>query len=161
MHEHTLVSDFVIPRPRDEVFAFFSDVANLERITPSWLNFRILTPLPVEMKTGARMDYRIGLRGLPMTWKTLISSWCPPHSFVDEQIKGPYALWHHTHEFFAVPDPRNPSGPGATRMVDTVRYRIPFGPLGSLAHVLFVRRDLERIFAYRRQHIGQIMGIEP
>lgn len=161
MGEYKLVSDFVIPRARAEVFAFFSDVANLERITPPWLNFRVLTPLPIEMNTGARMDYRISLRGLPMTWKTLISSWNPPHSFVDEQLKGPYALWHHTHEFFPAPDPRDPSGPAGTRMVDTVRYRIPMGPLGSLAHGLFVRRDLEKIFAYRRQHIGQIMGIEP
>lgn len=150
MPEHRLVSDFVIPRPPGEVFAFFSDVANLERITPPWLNFSILTPR-VALHQGALIDYRIRLKGLPMTWKTLISDWAPPHRFVDEQLRGPYRLWHHTHEFTAVP--------GGTRMVDTVRYAIPLGPLGSLAHVLFVRRDLERIFAYRREHIGRIMGL--
>jgi ligand-binding SRPBCC domain-containing protein len=153
MREYRLVSDFVIPRPKAEVFAFFSDAGNLERITPPWLNFRILTPLPIRMHEGALIEYGIKLKGVPMGWRTLISKWDPPHAFVDEQIKGPYALWHHTHEFVEVA--------GGCRMIDTVRYALPMGPLGSIAHGLFVRRDLERIFGYRREHIGRIMGLSP
>jgi ligand-binding SRPBCC domain-containing protein len=152
MQEYRLVSDFVIPRPRGEVFAFFSDAGNLERITPPWLNFRILTPLPIRMAEGSLIEYRIRLKGVPMSWRTLISRWDPPDAFVDEQIKGPYALWHHTHEFIEVE--------GGCRMIDTVRYALPMGVLGRVAHGLFVRRDLERIFAYRREHIGRIMGFD-
>ena len=158
MHEHKLVSDFIIPKPRLEVFAFFSDAANLERITPPWLNFKVLTPLPIQMKQGALIEYRIKLKGVPMGWRTLISAWDAPHSFVDEQLKGPYALWHHTHEFFDAPASTPGSPSAGTRMVDTVRYALPLGPLGWVAHGLFVRRDLERIFAYRREHIEKIMG---
>lgn len=153
MPEHVLVSDFIIPRPLQDTFAFFSDAANLERITPPWLNFRILTPNPIQMHTGTSIEYRISLKGIPIRWLSVISEWQPPHRFVDEQVRGPYSLWHHTHEFTAAP--------GGTRMVDTVRYRIPLGPLGSLAHVLFVRRDLARIFAYRRDNLALIMGPGP
>lgn len=149
MPEHRLVSDFILPRPLHEVFAFFSDVHNLERITPPWLNFSILTR-DVALRDGALIDYRIRLRGLPMRWRTRIALWEPPHRFVDEQLRGPYRLWHHTHEFTAVA--------GGTRMVDTVRYALPLGPLGSLAHRLFVRRDLERIFAYRRERFERFLG---
>lgn len=158
MHEYRLVSDFIIPRPRPEVFAFFSDASNLERITPPWLNFKIKTPLPINMKQGALIEYQIRLKGLPMGWRTLISAWDAPHSFVDQQLKGPYALWHHTHEFFDAPASTSTGKPAGTRMVDTVRYALPLGQLGRVAHWLFVRRDLERIFTYRHQHIEQIMG---
>ena len=158
MHEYQLISDFIIPKPRQEVFAFFSDAGNLERITPPWLNFKIITPLPINMKQGALIEYRIRLKGIPMGWRTLISTWDAPHSFVDEQLKGPYALWHHTHEFFEVPASPSTGQAAGTRMVDTVRYGLPLGPLGRIAHALVVRRDLEKIFAYRREHIEMIMG---
>lgn len=153
MRIHLLTSDFIIPRPIEEVFAFFSDVRNLERITPPWLNFSITTPLPVRMRVGAEILYRIKLKGFPMAWRTNISAWEPPHRFVDEQVSGPYRLWRHTHEFVPVP--------GGVRMIDTVEYALPFGPFGALAHVLFVRRDLDRIFAYRREHLEAIMGPSP
>lgn len=157
MPEHRLISDFVIPLPLDRVFAFFADAANLERITPPWLNFSIITPMPISLAKGGLIDYQIRLHGIPIRWRTRIADWNPPHSFVDEQLKGPYALWHHTHEFFPVPDHLG----GGTRMIDTVRYRVPFGPLGEIARKLFVTRDLERIFAYRRDNLAALMGVSP
>jgi len=142
--ERSLHAELWVPRTPDEVFPFFADAANLNVLTPPWLDFRILTPLPIAMQLGALIDYRIGLKGIPMRWKTLISRWNPPHAFVDEQIKGPYLLWHHTHEFVgAVQDGRM-----GTRCIDHVRYKHMGGPI---AEALLVRRDLERIFAYRRQ----------
>ncbi|TSA39636.1 CDP-paratose 2-epimerase [bacterium] len=149
MREYTLDCQFVIAKPLDEVFAFFSDVANLERITPPFLNFKILTP-GVEMTLGARIDYQIRLHGLPIRWKTRISAWEPPFRFVDEQLSGPYRQWIHEHTFKAVP--------GGVLMRDLVRYAVPGGVLAPMIHGLFVRRDLERIFAYRQAHIEKIMG---
>ncbi|HVZ32401.1 MAG TPA: SRPBCC family protein [Polyangiaceae bacterium] len=142
-----------IPRSREEVFAFFSDAANLELITPASLHFQILTPLPIEMRTGAQIDYRLSLSGVPVRWRTRIVSWEPPLRFIDDQERGPYALWRHTHEFEAI-------GNG-TRMRDTVDYRLPFGPLGSLVHALWVRRTVEGIFDYRRQFIREKFGVSP
>jgi ligand-binding SRPBCC domain-containing protein len=143
----------LIPRPQHEVFAFFADAANLERLTPDFLRFQIETPLPMEMRAGALIDYRLTLMGLPVRWRTRISSWEPPQRFCDDQERGPYALWHHVHEFEAMGD--------QTRMSDRVDYRLPLGPLGTLAHVLSVRRMLERIFDHRRSVIEQLFGSAP
>ena len=140
----------LIMHPLLEVFAFFADAANLERITPAFLHFEIETPLPIEMRVGAQIDYRLSLGGLPVHWRTRISSWEPPHRFSDDQERGPYALWHHVHEFEAV-------GAG-TRMRDTVDYRLPFGALGTLVHVLWVRRTVERIFEHRQRVIAELFG---
>ena len=148
---HRLERSQLIPRPQPEVFAFFADAANLERLTPDFLRFRIETPLPIEMRAGARIDYRLSLGALPVRWRTRISSWEPPLRFSDDQERGPYALWHHVHEFEAVGD--------QTRMRDRVDYRLPFGPLGALAHVLSVRRTLERIFDHRRRVIEELFGV--
>lgn len=142
-----------IARPLDEVFAFFADAANLEAITPPWLNFEILTPLPIAMREGARIDYRIRLFGVPLRWKTRIDLWQPEEQFIDRQLSGPYALWHHTHEFRV-------EGEGVL-MTDRVRYRIGFGPLGHVAHALFVRRWLKQIFDYRREQIERLLGGVP
>ena len=133
-----------LPRPQDEVFAFFADAANLERITPPFLAFRILTPTPVAMRPGATIDYRIGLRGLPMTWRSEITSWEPPVRFVDVQRRGPYRLWEHTHTFEA--------RDGGTQVVDSVRYALP-GPafISAIVNRLIVAPDLERIFLYRHE----------
>jgi len=127
--------------PPDEAFALFADAHNLEAITPPWLRFRILTSAPIEMRAGTLISYRLSLHGVPVRWHTRIETWEPPRRFVDVQISGPYALWHHTHEFEADGD--------GTIVRDTVRYALPFGVFGGLAHLAFVRRDLEKIFDYR------------
>jgi len=138
-----------LPRPPHEVFPFFADAGNLEAITPPWLGFRVVTPRPIEMREGALIEYRLRVHGLPISWLTRIEEWetDPTHPrFVDVQLNGPYSLWHHTHEFRPHPD-------GGTLMTDTVRYALPFGPLGSLAHRVLVRRDLERIFDFRARAV--------
>lgn len=136
--------------PLAETFAIYADAHNLEAITPAFLRFRVVTPRPIEMREGTLIAYRLRLRGIPVRWLTRIAAWEPPHRFVDLQVRGPYALWHHTHEFEA-------AGAGATIIRDRVRYRIGFGPLGALALRLFVRRDLERIFDHRREAIVRLI----
>ena len=147
---HTLRRQQWVSRPIDEVFAFFSDARNLEEITPPWLGFRILTPGPIRIATGTRIRYRLSLHGIPLGWTTEIRQWRPPLSFVDVQLSGPYRLWHHTHRF----EPKD----GGTLMTDLVRYRLPFGILGRLMHVIKVRRDVERIFDYRFRRIQEVFG---
>ena len=137
-----------LPRPRPEVFAFFADAANLEAITPPWLHFHIVTPQPIGMRKGALIDYRLRLRGIPLTWKTQITAWDPPHRFVDEQLRGPYRLWVHEHIF-------EEDGEG-TIVEDHVRYSVPFGPLGYLADRLVVARDLGAIFGYREARLREV-----
>lgn len=148
--DHFIRTRLVIPRPREEVFPFFAQAENLGRITPPELAFRIRTPLPVLMKAGALIDYTIGLHGIPMRWRTRISEWDPPHSFVDEQLQGPYALWVHRHTFTDHPS-------GGTLIADEVRYRLPLWPLGDLALPL-VRRQLRRIFAYRQEAVRMLLA---
>ncbi len=133
-----------------EVFPFFADALNLEAITPPLLHFRVVTPGPIEMQVGALIQYRLRLHGIPVTWKTLIQDWSPGRRFVDTQVSGPYALWHHTHTFAALPGER-------TLMTDTIRYALRMGPLGRAAHSVFVRRDLEAIFDYRRDAIAPLL----
>jgi len=135
-----------LPGTPDEVFPFFADAGNLEAITPPWLGFRVVTPRPIEMREGALIEYRLRLHGLSISWLTRIEEWVPSERFVDVQLSGPYRLWHHTHEFRPHPD-------GGTLMTDTVRYALPLGPLGSLAHRVLVRRDLERIFDFRAEAV--------
>lgn len=139
---HTLVREQRLPGTPEEVFPFFADAANLEAITPPWLHFRIVTPGTVEMREGTLIEYRLSLRGIPIRWRTRIDEWEPGVRFVDRQLSGPYRLWHHTHEF-------EPAGERQTLMRDTVRYALPLGPLGEIAHRLIVRRDLARIFDHR------------
>ena len=135
-----------LPGTPAEVFPFFADAGNLEAITPPWLGFRVVTPRPIEMREGALIEYRLRLHGLPISWLTRIEEWVPGERFVDVQLSGPYRLWHHTHEFRPLPG-------GGTLMTDTVRYALPFGPLGCLAHRVLVRRDLERIFDFRERAV--------
>ena len=150
MSLHTLRREQLVPRPIDEVFPFFADTCNLEAITPSWLNFKILTPRPIHMRAGIHLDYRLKWHGFPLAWKTEILAWSPPHTFTDVQLRGPYTLWHHVHTFF-------PDASG-TRMVDVVNYQLPLGPLGDLVHAAFVRRDLDRVFDYRARVIASLFS---
>ena len=138
----------VIPVGIERVFSFFSDPENLSRLTPENLGFQIMTQRPIEMKTGALIDYTIRLFGIRTRWTTLISSYDPPHSFVDEMVRGPYSFWHHTHDFRELD--------GGTEITDMVRYVIPFGLAGRLTHTLFVRRQLGEIFDYRYNAINNI-----
>jgi hypothetical protein len=148
---HRLQRNQLVDRPIDEVFRFFADAANLEALTPPFLGFSILTPLPIEMRVGTLIDYSLALYGMPVRWRTRITVWEPGVCFVDEQESGPYALWRHTHEFEAV-------GNGSTRVRDCVDYRVGMGPLGSLARVLFVGRTLDAIFDFRREATKNLLG---
>ena len=147
---HVLEREQLIARPLPEVFEFFSEAGNLERITPPWLSFKVLTPGPIEMRAGALIEYRLSLHGVPLRWRTEIESWVPNSSFVDRQIEGPYTLWHHTHEFVDL-------GATGTLVRDRVRYSLPLGGLGEVAHVLFVQRDLDNVFAYRRAAVDRVL----
>lgn len=143
----TLTSEQWLPRPLSEVFSFFADAGNLDTLTPDWLRFEILTPCPIEMKVGARIDYRLRLRGLPVRWQSEITAWQPLYRFVDEQRRGPYRAWHHEHTFT--------ERDGGTLVKDRVRYAVPGG---WLADQLFVRPDLRRIFACRADVLEAMFG---
>ncbi len=147
---HLLNRSTWIERPVEEMYAFFADAGNLERVTPPELRFRILTPLPIEMKVGALIEYRLALFGVPFGWRTEISCWDPPRRFVDRQLAGPYRKWIHTHEF----TPER----GGTRMRDNVEYGLPLGPLGLLALPL-IRCQLKRIFDYREAALQSLLGL--
>lgn len=140
-----------IELPIERAFAFYGDARNLERITPPWLGFEVTTPGPIEMGVGTLIEYRLRLHRVPVRWRTRIEAWEPPRRFVDVQVRGPYSLWEHTHEF-------EEDGAGATIIRDRVRYSIPFEPLGEIADRLLVRRDLKQIFDYRRDAVARELG---
>ncbi|MGC3967178.1 MAG: SRPBCC family protein [Pirellulales bacterium] len=144
-----------LPLPPPEVFAFFAEARNLEAITPPFLNFRVLTEGHIAMRPGTIIEYRLQLFGVPFGWRTEIESYDPPRSFVDRQLRGPYALWHHTHTFCPIVDDAGRAV--GVEMTDVVRYRIRFGLLGALARVLFVRRTLNEIFDYRARKIDELL----
>jgi len=150
MREYILRREQTVSSALSDLFAFFADAANLDELTPKWLRFEVVTPRPIEMKPGALIEYRLRWHQLPIAWVTRIEEWSPPHRFVDTQIRGPYKLWHHTHEFASVD--------GGTRMTDVVRYALPLGPIGRIAHALAVRRDVARIFEYRLRRIAELFG---
>ena len=139
-----------IPRPLDDVFAFFSDANNLAVITPPWLGFLILNPEPIVMRSGAKIVYMLRWHGFPVRWVTEITRWDPPTGFDDVQLKGPYSLWHHSHSF----QPFD----GGTLIGDTVRYALPFGLLGRLAHACVVKAELNTIFDYRAKQVSELLG---
>lgn len=136
--------------PVERAFEFYVDAGNLEPMTPPWLHFEVTTPGELTLRQGALLDYRLRLHGVPLRWQGRIEVWEPPLRFVDVQVRGPYALWEHTHLF-------EPDGDAATVIHDRVRYAVPLGPLGALAHRLFVRRDLERIFDYRSRVASELL----
>ena len=134
-----------IEQPIAQVFAFFSDAHNLAGITPPWLRFEVLTPAPIAMQVGTRIDYRLRLRGIPISWQSEITAWVPPRYFMDEQRRGPYRLWRHTHTFEETA--------AGTVVGDEVEYAV-WG--SSVVNTLFVRRDIERIFAYRAEKLDAL-----
>ncbi|HET9952062.1 MAG TPA: SRPBCC family protein [Candidatus Eisenbacteria bacterium] len=136
-----------VPRPVEEVFPFFADAHNLEAITPPFLQFRVETPAPIVMLPGTRIDYRLRLHGIPIRWQSEITAWDPPRRFVDEQRRGPYKTWIHTHCF-------TPTSRG-TLVEDEVWYDVPGG---ALVNALFVRKDVARIFAYRESILRKRFG---
>jgi ligand-binding SRPBCC domain-containing protein len=152
MAEYLLTSSLTIDLPRKQVFEFFSDASNLERITPPQLKFQIVTPQPLELKQGALIDYELKMRGIPVKWRTEISIWNPPHSFTDRQLSGPYKQWIHRHTFTELDENK-------TLIEDEVKYRLPLEPIGDLAHPL-VRAELDRIFAFRQKAVAEILGAE-
>jgi ligand-binding SRPBCC domain-containing protein len=136
----------------EDVFPFFADARNLEAITPPLLRFRLLTPDPIAMGVGTFLQYALRIHGLPVRWDTLIQEWDPPHRFVDVQVRGPYRLWHHTHDLVPLDDGR------ATLMRDTVRYAVGFGVLGEVARRALVQRDVEAIFAFRADKVPDLVA---
>jgi ligand-binding SRPBCC domain-containing protein len=139
--------------PRAEVFAFFAEARNLEAITPGFLRFQLLPPVPQAIEAGSRIDYKLSLFGLPFRWRTRIAAWEPPYRFVDVQERGPYAQWIHTHTFEEVE--------AGTLVSDRVEYRLPLGALGEIAHPVMVGRTLARIFDHRRDRVAALLGGPP
>lgn len=144
---HSFHAELWLPRPRPEVFAFFSEARNLEAITPPWVKFEVLTPAPIEMRAGTLIDYRLRVHGFPLRWRTEITAWDPPFRFADSQLRGPYRRWVHTHTF--------EEKDGGTLCGDNVSYAVPGG---ALIERLFVRRDVERIFAFRQEAMRRLLG---
>lgn len=138
------------PLPPATVFGFFEDARNLEKITPPWLNFRIVNPDGIHMRTGTEIEYVIRWMGVPLRWKTLITGYHPPHEFTDQQARGPYQLWHHQHTFTQTTE--------GVLISDRVDYRLPLGFLGRIAHAVLVKRQLLQIFRYRQQAIAGILN---
>jgi ligand-binding SRPBCC domain-containing protein len=151
MAEYLLECGMVVPRPLADVFAVYETPLNLARITPPWLRFHIATKERVVMQPGARIDYTIRWMGLPMRWRTVITAYEPPHRFVDEQERGPYVLWRHTHTFSETAE--------GVLVGDAVQYRLPLGPLGDLTHTLMVKRQLQEIFRYRQRAVAKIFDV--
>lgn len=145
-----LRTELLIPQRRDTVFGFFADAENLEAITPEWLRFSIVSKRPIEMRAGARIEYKLRIRGVPVRWESEITVWEPPLRFVDEQRRGPYRKWRHEHLF--------EQRPGGTAVIDQVEYKIPGG---VLVERFFVRPEVNRIFDFRQRKLREIFKIAP
>jgi ligand-binding SRPBCC domain-containing protein len=148
MKVHVLETVTIIKRPLTEVFGFFSKAENLNLLTPPELQFSILTPTPIVMKQGQIIDYRIKLSGIPFNWKTEICEWNPPFRFVDQQLKGPYVRWHHTHRFI--------EKDGFTEMTDRIEFLSPGWIFEPIINMLFVERKVKQIFDFRKKQLDSI-----
>jgi ligand-binding SRPBCC domain-containing protein len=150
LDNRVFTSSQLVAKPIEEVFAFFSDPANLEAITPRSLSFRILRRSTEKMRSGTEFTYRLRLYGIPLIWRSLICDWNPGKSFVDVQLQGPYAKWHHTHTF-------TPTAEG-TLVHDKVIYRLPMGRLGAWLGGRFVKSDIKKIFRHRHDCVEELLG---
>jgi ligand-binding SRPBCC domain-containing protein len=146
MKIHTFTANLTLPLPIEQVFQFFADAQNLERITPPFLKFRIVSPLPIEMRRGVRIRYQLRLHGIPIGWESEITAWEPPHRFVDEQLSGPYRKWHHEHRFTETAN--------GTDVADSIDCAV-LG--GSIINSLFVEPDVCKIFTYRTQRLNELL----
>ena len=151
MKTYNLKFEQKIDLPVSDVFDFFSKPENLSLITPSRLKFDIITPTPLEMKDGQLIDYSLKIMYvIKLHWRTLITHFEKPVKFIDQQIKGPYSLWHHTHKFKKID--------GGTLIIDELRYAIPFGFIGRLIHFLYIKHDIKSIFEYRHKNLDKIFS---
>jgi len=148
MKVYSLEYNQFIPYKIEEVFSFFEKAENLEQLTPYNLQFKILTPRPITMNIGRLIDYTIKIFGINFHWRTMITDYKKNTNFVDEQLKGPYAFWHHTHTFIESND--------GTQINDKVLYSMPFGVFGTIAHFMFVKRSLHKIFNFRQETMNKI-----
>jgi ligand-binding SRPBCC domain-containing protein len=149
MRIHRLEREQLVGAPLDEVFAFFAFAGNLGALTPDWLSFQLLIPESTPMRRGTLLDYRLKLHGIPIRWRSLIEIWEPGVRFIDLQLRGPYRLWSHLHEF--------EERPGGTLVRDEVLYALPGWGLGEVARP-FVGHDLRRIFDYRREAVSRLLS---
>jgi ligand-binding SRPBCC domain-containing protein len=147
MKVYQLKTELWLPQPRAEIFQLFADPANLERLTPEWLRFEIISEAQQTLTEGTRLNYRLRIHGVPITWQSEITGWNPPHQFVDRQTRGPYRLWIHEHTFV--------DQEGGTLVCDNVQYSV-FG--GALVNRFLVAPDLDRIFKYRHRALKTIFN---
>lgn len=150
MKPHIYTEETIINRPIDEVFEFFSKAENLNLLTPTFLKFKILTPLPIAMGVGTLIDYKISLNGIPFTWKTKISTWKKNEVFVDEQLRGPYKVWIHEHKFEVVDS--------GVKMTDTVQYLSPGWIVEPIINKLYIEKKVKEIFEFRKKVLLQYFG---
>ena len=143
MKIYELRTEITVKAPLEQVWAFFSNPKNLQRITPDYMGFQIVKCPEVEtIFNGMIIEYIVRpILNLPLKWVTEIKEVQPLVSFTDIQLKGPYALWHHFHSFEKIN--------GHTKMADMVKYAMPLSILGNITHQLFVKKQLEEIFKYR------------
>ncbi len=150
MKLYTLHTKILVPIDLDSCFSFFNSPRNLEKLTPKNLSFKILTPGEITMQTGTCIDYQVIVSGIPTRWTSLIQDYEPPHRFTDVQLKGPYSFWHHEHSFH--------TQEGGTLVEDKVHYGLPLGLLGRLGHSLFIKKQLQGIFDYRKKVLIDLFG---
>ncbi|MDJ0766909.1 MAG: SRPBCC family protein [Myxococcota bacterium] len=148
MREYILERHQFVPGDLSTIFEFFENPHNLSKITPPWLNFRVDSASDEEVRIGTEISYKIKWFGLSLRWKSRITEYESNARFADKMILGPYKSWYHVHQFRSVP--------GGVEIVDTVKYRLPFGPVGRLAHFLIVSKQLKSIFDYRKQTIERL-----
>jgi len=158
MADYVLERRLWLPRPRPEVFAFFADVRNLERVNPPRVRLRWLSPPPETLSAGAVINFSIRMAGLPVRWRVFIREFDPPYRFVDVEIWGPFARWEHRHRFGEGPASEGVAGPMGTWVEDRVTYRLPLGRLGDVAHALGVKRQIAGLFAYRERRLVELLG---